>query len=197
MRLPKIITITLLACVSHTALTADITESEKSEFVSWYKETIKLAEEFPEQQSVYAIFHDLDADGSSEAIATSKSGYYEDGYIWNVYTQSEGGWSPVPSRNLDSGRESEYGSIFARLGELFEVITNNGAKEYLVLQRVYDNQVAGGIGPLRIAKFKMVEGQLIEDTVPNLQHYVAYGGPRKADLISAMHALPIEHFKGQ
>lgn len=128
-------TIIFLLLSSLLAFSNPLNNNEKEAFAEYYRKLADLRKEFPNKLAIKVIFFDLNHDGKIEALATSQGNFYEDGWLWSVFTRSENGeWKPMSGINETTGEKTSIASIFARPTE-FRQLTTFGQKPSLLLIR--------------------------------------------------------------
>ncbi len=177
-----------------------MSNESKLEFIKYYRESVKLLEEFPDKLEVKAVFVDLDADGKDEVLATSYGSFYETGWIWTAFRRDLDKWTPIKGYDKDSKTVGLYSAIYARPGEIFRVSKNNGSPEFLILSENYDKLAPEGKGPLNKSRFYLdKDGILQEESIKDLERYLAYRVSGhlwpEGTLIKALEALKVEIFK--
>lgn len=179
-----------------TIKAASITQTEKSEFIKFYRNAVKLDKEFPNNPEVKAIFVDLDGDGKDEALASSRGSSYEDGRDWAIFVRTAETWKPVQGFDNEAKIIRPGSGVFARSGEIFRVIKNDGTLDFLILSENFDNRAPDGLGTLRKSRFFVdKDGVLRQESVENLERYIAYLGVNKSGLIGKLEALKVESFQ--
>ena len=172
-------------------------QTAKENFVDFYRKWSKLSEEFPDRPEVKVTFVDLDGDGTDEALATSYGSFYEVGWDWAAFRKMGEEWGPI--RGIDPHTKSvRPGSgVFARPGEIFRIVKNDGSVEFLILGEHFDKLQPEGLGPLNKTRFFLdKESILHQERVPDLERYLAYAGAHRNGLIKSMEALKVEVFPG-
>lgn len=185
-----------MLCVIQLIKAEAITEKEKSDFVTYYRKAIKLAEEFPNDLEVKVVFVDLDGDGKDEAFATSQGNKYEDGRIWSAFRRIGEEWTRIKGFNNTTKVIRQSGAIYARSGEIFRVVKNDKSIDFLILTEIFNKQAPGGVGALHKIRFALdKEGVLRQEEITDLDRYLAYSGIHHSGLISKMESLTVETFK--
>lgn len=186
----KKITAILMTSIS-IAHGAELGVDDKETFVEFYREWSKLEAEFPDNQEVRVMFIDLDQDGSSEAFATSIGSRYEDGWAWHAFQRSGDLWKPIRGKTEEG--ETASSAIFARAGEVFSVVLNDGSHDFLILSENHDKLAPDGLGELRKSRFGATDNGLLEQKdVPNLERYIAYQGSFRSGLLRSMEVVKVE-----
>jgi len=174
-----------------------LTENQKLDFVDYYKKRVKLLETFPDHPQVQVVFVDMDADGEEEALATNHGSSYEDGNSWAAFRKTGDTWETI--RGFDNkAKVIRPGSgVFARPGEIFQIIRHDGTIEFLVLHENFDKLAPDGLGDLYKIRFSVDDkGVLQQEQVKNLERYIAYAGVNRSGLVSKLEALKVEYFAG-
>lgn len=172
---------------------AELGIKDKEAFADFYREWSKLEAEFPDNQEVRVMFIDLDHDGRSEAFATSIGSRYEDGWAWHAFQRSGDSWKPIRAKTEDG--ETASSAIFARAGEVFSVVLNDGSHDFLILSENHDKLAPNGLGELRKSRFGATDkGLLQQEDVPNLERYIAYQGSFRSGLLRSMEVVKVEVF---
>jgi hypothetical protein len=198
----KIITTTWivsLLCL-FSAKAEPMSDKEKIEFIKYYRESVKLSEEFPDKLEVKAIFVDLDGDGNDEVFATSYGSFYETGWMWAAFRRDQVKWVPIKGYDKDSKLVTSGSGVYARPGEMFRVTKNNGSSEFVVLAEHYDKLAPEGKGPLNKSRFYLdKDGVFQEESIKDLERYLAYRASGEqwpeGTLIKKLEALKVEIFK--
>lgn len=176
-----------------------INDKDKVEFIKYYREAVRLSEEFPNQPEVKAIFVDLDGDGKDEVLATSHGSFYETGWLWAAFRKNFDKWVPVKGYDEGSKSVRSGSGVNARPGEIFRVTKNDGTIEFIILAENFDKLAPESLGPLQKSRFFLdKEGVLHEVKIPDLERYLAYGSNRISGtygLINKMETLKVELFK--
>lgn len=177
------------------AQAAPLTQSEKLDFIEYYKKRVKLLENFPNNPEVKAIFVDLDSDGREEVLATNHGSSYEDGNSWATFKMIGEHWETIKGFDNNAKIVRPGSGVFARSGEIFRVVKNDKSVEFLVLSENFDKLAPDGLGVLRKTRFSLdKEGVLRQDDVANLERYLAYYGTHHSGLISKLESLRVETF---
>lgn len=191
-----------MAQIFGTALTMaePITEQDKREFVIFYREAVKLKEEFPDKLEVRVIFADLDGDGKEEALATSFGSFYEKGWDWTAFRKTESNWNWIRGYDEHSKAVQRSASVYARPGEIFRVTKTDGSFEFLILAENYDKLAPEGKGSLNKTRFYIdKDGVFQQEPVKDLERYLAYrvSGEQwpEGTLIKRLDALKVEIHK--
>lgn len=188
---------TVLALSTFFANAEPITPEEKNDFVDYYRDRVRLLLEFPESPQVKAIFVDLDGDGREEALATSRVSTYEDGNDWAAFRRIGDQWESIKGFDNDAKMVRPGSGVFARSGEIFRVVGHEGKTDFLVLHENFDKVAPDGLGPLYKTRFSIdKEGVLQQESIENLERYLAYSGANRSGLVSSLEALKVEHFAG-
>jgi len=188
----KIITTILIAFISITN-GADVEIEKRKALVDFYREWSKLETEFPDNQEVRVMFVDLDQDGQDEAFATSVGSRYEDGWAWHAFKKAGDIWKPIRGKTQEG--ETPSSAIFARAGEVFSVVLNDGSHDFLILSENHDKLAPNGLGELRKSRFRLTDkGFLQQEPVPNLEQYIAYQGSFRSGLLHSMTAVKVDVF---
>ena len=172
---------------------AELGINDKEAFVDFYREWSKLEAEFPDNQEVRVMFIDLDHDGRDEVFATSVGSRYEDGWAWHAFQKTGDLWKPIRGKTREG--ETSSSAIFARAGEVFSVVLNDGSHDFLILSENHDKLAPNGLGELRKSRFGVTDkGLLQQEDVPSLERYFAYQGSFRSGLIRSMVAVKVEVF---
>lgn len=181
----------LFAATLLSARGADLNPNEKRDFVAFYRSWRKLLEEFPTKPEVIALFTDLNADGTPEAIATSFGERYEDGNIWSVFLRSGNSWIPANLKMIDETTVDLASNIFARNDEFYSFTSSDGAPRLLIIHKHYDRMLEGGKAPPLNSKMSITnEGFVLTEKLPSLDQIIAYSRDFKA-----LERLRVEVFK--
>jgi hypothetical protein len=176
---------------------APLTPKEKVDFVAFYTTRIKLSETFPNDLGVHVMFVDLDADGKEEALATNQGSAYEDGNSWAAFRVAGDSWETIKGYDKRAKVIRPGSGVFARAGEIFRVVKNDGKIDFLVLHENFDKRSPEGIGALHKTRFSIdKEGILQQEPIENLEGYIAYAGASRSGLISKLEVLKVEYFAG-
>jgi len=188
----------IFCAMAFQAQAKDLTKDEKNDFVTFYREWAALEKEFPEDQEVKVMFVDLDQDGITEALATSRGSQYEDGSAWTAFRMADDSWSQISGFDPTKEKPKKTATLFARAGEFFRV--NNGATvEFCTLSENYDKLAKGGKGPLNKTRFYLDDkGILHQIPIPDIERYLAYRAsgaewPNNTT-IKSLERLPVEVF---
>ena len=191
--------LTIVFALSAAFANADpITDKEKADFINYYRERVRLLVEFPDSPQVKAIFVDLDGDGREEALATSRGSSYEDGNDWAAFRRIGDRWESIKGFDNDAKVVRPGSGVFARSGEIFRVVGHDGNTEFLVLHENFDKLAPEGLGPLHKTRFLIdKEGVLRQESIENLERYIAYAGANRSGLVSLIEALKVQYFAGE
>lgn len=171
----KIICTAFCLLALHAAHAKDPSQEEKLAFVDYYREWSSLAEEFPDHQEVKVIFVDLDQDGTTEALATSKGFEYEDGSAWTAFRQSDAKWGQIQGYDPTADKPKRNATLFGRAGEFFVTRRGGDNFDFCVLSETYDKFAPQGKGPLKKTRFHLdSRGILRQENIPDLERYIAY-----------------------
>lgn len=177
----------------------DPPKNSKLLFVDFYRDWCSLAEEFPDDQEVKVMIVDLNQDGISEVLATSKGSEYEDGSAWTAFRQETDKWMPIRGFDATANKSKQYATLFGRTGEFFKITKNGDEVEFCILSENYDKLAPQGKGDLRKTRFYLDSKNILyQNNIPNLERYLAYqtSGHKWPDnsLINSLVRIEVEVF---
>jgi len=185
----------LFSTIAFASQANELTVEQKKKFANFYRDQVDLLEIHPDRPEVKAIFVDLDGDGLEEAIATSYEAFYETGWLWSVYKKEGDKWKPIQGYDPEAKAIRPGSGIYARPGEIFKVVHNDGTRQFLTLNLHFDKFARDGIGPINKTSFWIDDkGIFQEQKVEDLERYLAYQGAHRIGLVQRLDALPVEVF---
>jgi hypothetical protein len=133
----KLLIMISILCSSLHAQKLD--ETTKKAFAETYRKEFDLSKEFPNNLNIHVIFVDLNNDGKSDALVTSKAFNYEDGWDWHVYLRNNAGdWDQVKE-----SQEAKKEGVFALLGDFYRYTAKNAPAHVMIMRLVWEKDTFG------------------------------------------------------
>lgn len=173
-----------------------LTQEEKNSFVEFYKKHINLNVEEPKKSWVKVMFVDVDGDGHIDALASDALSTYEKSQAdWAVFRFTGDKWIPFKGVDDLSKKIISGASLFGRSDEFFRVIKNDGALQFLILQKNFDKKAPQGLGDPIKSWFEVDKNGVIrEHKITNIERYLAYDEKNLSSPISSLNRLEVEVF---